>query len=175
MRRLHIGGRIRTNGWEVLDASSRPEVDHVGDASDLSKFASESFHALYASHVLEHFDYAEERLLDVLKEWRRVLHPDGTLYVSIPDLDILAEMFLLRESLSLEDRWLVMRMMFGGHTDESDYHLTGLNEEFLRMYLDAAGFTDVRRVDDFGLFDDTSTYTFKGVPISCNVTARRRA
>jgi hypothetical protein len=30
---------------------------------------------------------------------------------------------------------------------------------------------DVRRVDEFGIFDDTSSFAFNGVPISCNLIA----
>ncbi len=66
---------------------------------------------------------------------------------------------------------MAMRMIFGGHVDQYDYHLVGLNEEFLIQYLRAAGFTNIRRVEELGLFDDTSTVTLRGVPISLNMTA----
>lgn len=172
MRRLHIGGRTRADGWEVLDALPRPEVDHVGNARDLSRFPDGTFEAVYASHVLEHFSYVRD-LLPVLREWNRVLVPGGMLYASVPDMDTLAELFLLRESISLEDRWMVQRMMFGGQVDDYDFHHVGLNEEFLAAFLRDAGFADLRRVDDFGLFQDTSLATFNGVPISCNLMARK--
>lgn len=92
-RKLHIGGQVRTAGWEVLDANPGPCVDHVGNAGDLSAFADGLFEQLYASHVLEHFDY-QEQLLKTLTEWRRVLAPSGTLCVSVPDLDTLARLYL---------------------------------------------------------------------------------
>jgi predicted SAM-dependent methyltransferase len=169
-RRLHIGGHVRTAGWEVLDANPGPCVDHVANAADLSDFADNSFEQLYASHVLEHFDY-KEQLLKTLTEWRRVLVPSGTLCVSVPDLDVLARLFLDRTLLSGQDRFLVMRMIFGGHMDKYDYHLVGLNEEFLTGYFHAAGFIDIRRVSEFGLFDDTSRMKVKTIPISLNMTA----
>jgi predicted SAM-dependent methyltransferase len=172
MRKLHIGGQVRAPGWEVLDAIEHPAADHVGLASDLSRFGDSTFEALYASHVVEHLDYHKE-LIAGLKEWNRVLVPGGTLYVSAPDLDTLAELFLLRESLSADDRFMVMRMMFGGHATPFDYHLVGLNEEFLHDFLVVAGFVDIKRVEDFGLFQDTSTMRFHGWPISVNLTARR--
>jgi predicted SAM-dependent methyltransferase len=169
-RKLHIGGRVRTSGWEVLDAIPAPWVDHVADAEHLVGFPDNTFEQIYASHVLEHFDY-NGQLQDTLKEWWRVLQPGGTLYVSVPDLDILARLFLDRTMLSVEDRYLVMRMIFGGHIDEYDYHLAGLNEEFLRKFLHDAGFTGMRRVAAFGLFDDTSSAVLKNVPFSLNVIA----
>ena len=98
MRRLHIGGHVRTQGWEVIDANPGPCVDHVGNAADLSRFETATFTDVYASHVLEHFDYKDD-LIATLKEWRRVLVPGGTLHVSGPDLDILARLFCERENL----------------------------------------------------------------------------
>jgi predicted SAM-dependent methyltransferase len=169
-RRLHIGGHVRTAGWEVLDANPGPCVDHVGNAADLSAFADNSFEQLYASHVLEHFDY-QGQLLQTLAEWRRVLAPNGTLCVSVPDLDVLARLFVDRTLLNPQERFLVMRMIFGGHIDKHDYHLVGLNDEFLTSYLHAAGFAGIRRVADFGLFDDTSSMELKTVPISLNMIA----
>jgi predicted SAM-dependent methyltransferase len=169
-RRLHIGGHTRTPGWEVLDANPGPSVDHVGNAADLSRFAENSFEQIYASHVLEHFAYLR-RLVPALIEWRRVLRPSGTLFLSVPDLDVLARLFVDRGNLSVEERFLVMRMIFGGQADEHDYHLAGLNEEFLTSYLTAAQFTGIRRVDNFGLFDDTSTMELKGTRISLNMIA----
>ena len=66
-----------------------------------------------------------------------------------------------------------MRMMFGGHVDEYDYHLVGLNEEFLNSYLYHAGFVNARRVKGFGLFDDTSNMVFKDTAISLNIIAEK--
>jgi predicted SAM-dependent methyltransferase len=170
MRKLHIGGHVRTPGWEVIDANPGPCVDHVGNAADLSRFETGTFTDVYASHVLEHFDYKDE-LPATLNEWHRVLVLGGTLHVSVPDLDILARLFCERQHLTGQDRYMVMRMIFGGHVDRYDYHLVGLNQEFLVQYLSNAGFTNMCRVEEFGLFDDTSTATLRGVPISLNMTA----
>jgi predicted SAM-dependent methyltransferase len=161
-------------GWEVLDANPGPCVDHVGNADNLSIFADDSFEQLYASHVLEHFDY-QGKLLETLTEWRRVLAPHGTLSVSVPDLDVLSRLFLDRALLSREERFLVMRMIFGGHIDRYDYHLVGLNEEFLTGYLQTAGFIGIRRIPEFGLFNDTSGLLLKNIPISLNMVAMKPA
>jgi predicted SAM-dependent methyltransferase len=154
----------------VLDANPGPCVDHVANASDLHDFEDNSFVQIYASHVVEHFDYRDQ-LIQTLKEWCRVLAPAGTLCVSVPDLDTLARLFVDRSLLSVQDRFLVMRMIFGGHIDKYDYHLVGLNEEFLTEYLQAGGFTGIRRVSRFGLFQDTSCLELKNVPISLNMIA----
>lgn len=171
-RKLHIGGTVRAPGWEVLNINPGAHVDHVGNANDLTRFADGTFLALYASHTLEHFDYSGE-LEHTLTEWARVLVPGGTLYLSVPDLETLAKLLLVREDLSISERFLVMRMMFGGHVDEHDYHLVGLNEEFLGYFLSRTGFPAFRRVPSLGLFQDTSELRLKGIPISLNVVATK--
>src|ERR1700743_1099354 len=125
-RRLHIGGHIALRGWGVIDANPGPIVDHVGNAKDLSRFEAGTFGEVYASHVLEHFDYKDE-LLATLKEWHRVLIPGGMLHVSVPDMDVCARLFLDKQQFTTEERWFIMRMIFGGHVDQYDYHLIGLN------------------------------------------------
>jgi predicted SAM-dependent methyltransferase len=169
-RRLHIGGRVRREGWEILDVNPGPQVDHVGDAIDLARFADGTFTELYASHVLEHFDY-KDALTAALREWHRVLAPGGVLRLSVPDIDILAHLLLQRHRLDPNQRFQVMRMIFGGHVDAHDYHLVGLNQDFLAGFLGAAGFEAPQRVQRHGLFPDTSDLIVAGTPISLNVTA----
>lgn len=61
---------------EILDIKPRPEVDYVGNASDLSQFDTNFIDVIYASHVLEHFYYGlNNELINTLKEWHRVLKP----------------------------------------------------------------------------------------------------
>jgi predicted SAM-dependent methyltransferase len=173
-RRLHIGGHQARDGWEILDARPGPQVDHVGDATDLSRFADGCFAELYASHVLEHFDY-KDALGIALAEWRRVLEPGGVLRLSVPDLDILAHLLLQRHTLDINQRFLVMRMIFGGHMHEHDYHQVGLNQDFLVSFLTHAGFERVQRVTRHGLFEDTSDTMLAGTPISLNLVAHKPA
>jgi predicted SAM-dependent methyltransferase len=170
MRKLHIGGQIGIPGWEVLDANPGSCVDHVGNAGDLSRFETDTFGEVYASHVLEHFDFKDE-LSATLKEWHRVLVPGGLLRVSVPDMDTLARLFVDRQLLSQDDRYLVMLMIFGAHVDQYDYHKVGLNEELLLRYLFGAGFAKAARVPMFDLCEDTSRLTLKGTPISLNMMA----
>ncbi len=171
-RKLHIGGKDPRPGWEILDVNPGPHVDHVGDAVDLSRFADGTFGEVYASHVLEHFDY-KAGIATALKEWHRVLAPGGVLRLSVPDLDTLAALLLQRERLDVNQRFQVMRMIFGGHVDAHDYHLVGLNQDFLAGFLFAAGFDQLQRVTRHGIFRDTSDMTVAGQPISLNLTARK--
>lgn len=172
-RRLHIGGTTKSDGWEVLNANPAPYVDHVCNANDLSRFADNTFIEIYASHVVEHLDYNGE-LKDTLQEWNRVLVSGGKVFISVPDLDILAELILEKNKLTVDERFFVMRMIFGGHIDKYDYHVVGLNEDFLTAFLNSSGYVNIKRVQKFGLFNDTSSMLFKGVAISLNMTAEKR-
>lgn len=170
MRRLHLGGKIRVAGWEMMNVVPSPEVDHVGDARDLSRFAEASFDELYASHLIEHFDYRDE-LAQTLREWWRVLIPGGFLRISVPDMEVLAHLLLEIPKDRQAERFALTRMLFGGHVDAWDYHKVGFTQDMLAWFLLATGYADVSRVADFGLFDDTSSMRFLGVPISLNMVA----
>jgi predicted SAM-dependent methyltransferase len=174
MRKLHIGGVIRAEGWEIFDINPSSAVDHIGDARDLSRFPNATFDAIYASHVVEHFDFVRE-LPETLAEWRRVLIPGGSLYVSAPDLEALARLFLDKERLSVHERFHVMCIIFGGHLDKYDYHVVGLDQDILAKYLLDTGFVRLRRVKRFGFFADSSAMEYKGVPISINLIADKPA
>jgi predicted SAM-dependent methyltransferase len=171
-RKLHIGGKIAAPGWEVINAIPDSYVDHLGNANDLSRFPDNCFDVIYASHVLEHFDYRDE-LAATLKEWNRVLKTPGRLYVSVPDIDVLARLLLAKERLSKDERFFVMRMIFGGHIDAHDYHCAGLNEEFLTDFLLTAGFRPIKKVETFDIFQDTSCKIFKGELVSLNLVAEK--
>lgn len=171
-RRLHIGGKVGKEGWELLNATDAPFVDHVCNASDLGQFADGTFEEIYASHVLEHFDYATT-LVPTLREWWRVLAPGGRLFVSVPDIDVLARFFIDKQSFDARQRYEIMRMIFGGHDDRYDYHQVGLNEELLDAYLHEAGFVNFRRVAEFGIFDDASKIRIWDNLISLNVVVEK--
>lgn len=169
--KLHIGGREKRDDWMILDALPGPIVDFVGNCNDLSFLPDESCSEVYASHVLEHLGYDSE-LPKTLVGIYRILKPGGRLRAAVPDLEMLCRLFL-HPSLDGEGRFQVMRMMFGGRTTAYDVHYVGLSFEFLNGFLQEIGFRDVQRVREFGLFDDSSTLLFGGVPISLNVEARK--
>jgi predicted SAM-dependent methyltransferase len=169
--RLHIGGRERREGWTVFNIEPGPHVDHVGDCRNLSQFTDGSVAEIYASHVFEHLGYFDE-LPQVLTECFRILSDDGCLRISVPNLEILCRLFL-RPELGAEQRFHIMRMMFGGQMDANDFHKVGLTFEFLDDFLRTAGFTSVQKIDTFDLFDDDSSLQIGGNFISLNVTAAK--
>ena len=158
MRNLHIGGKIVHKDWEIFNIEDAEWVDHVGNAVDLSRFEDETFDAVYASHVLEHFDYnslAGDSLHHAMAEWKRVLKIGGKLFLSVPNLDRLCELFL-DKTLPFDDRVQVMRMIYGGHTNEHNYHYVGFDKDLLLSVFAEAGYKKVWHIKNFGIFDDSS-------------------
>jgi len=171
-RKLHIGGKEKHPDWEILDANQSDLTDHVGNANNLSIFENNTFDAIYSSHVLEHFSYQNE-LSHVLSEWHRVLKPGGIMYASVPNLEVLCELFLMKDQLSSQDRFNVMRMMYGGQIDPYDFHKVGYNAEILGSFFNHAGFENIRIVEAFDIFNDTSKMEFGGRCISLNMIAEK--
>jgi predicted O-linked N-acetylglucosamine transferase (SPINDLY family)/predicted SAM-dependent methyltransferase len=167
--RLHVGGKEARAGWKILNVQPGPDVDYIGNCTELGQFADGSVQEVYASHVLEHLGYKAE-LPRALAEFHRVLRAGGRALISVPDFDILCRLFLDTRHGMME-RYSVMRMAFGGQMDEHDYHHVGLNYEFLSKYLFDAGFSRIERVGRFDLFDDDSTLEYLGEAISLNVVA----
>jgi predicted SAM-dependent methyltransferase len=172
--KLHIGGQQAHPDWQILDIEDRPEVDFVGDAQDLSQFEDGSIEMIYASHVLEHFHYGVgDELMNTLREWFRVLEPGGHLLISVPNLRTLCELYG-RPDLGPEDRYHLMRIIFGGHTNEFDVHRVGFDPDILVSYLHGAGFEEWMVLDvGFDLFEDCSLVEFKGVMVSLNMMATK--
>lgn len=164
--RLNIGGQEAREGWKILDAIPRDEVDFVGDVRNLEAFADESCIEIYCSHVLEHVGQAD--VLETLNGLFRILAPAGRLYISVPDMDMLAWLFV-NPSMGKPQRFQIMRMMFGGQTDEFDFHKIGLNFGFLMDYLQDVGFSSVEHVEFLNLFEDSSALEVCGHRVSLNL------
>ena len=170
LNRLHVGGRQVKAGWKILNIQPGVGVDYVGDIRDLSQFSDGTFDVVYGSHVLEHI--SQNEMVSTLAGLNRILTPNGELWISVPDLEVLSRLFI-DPNLDKAARFHVMRMMFGGQTDPFDFHYIGLTYEFLMDYFGQAGFEWAQRVHEFGVFDDTSSFAPYGVLISLNVIAHK--
>ncbi|WP_375512330.1 methyltransferase domain-containing protein [uncultured Nostoc sp.] len=171
--KLHIGGNQTHPDWKIFDVEPRPEVDYIGNASDLSQFESNSIAAIYASHVLEHFYHAiDNELINTITEWHRVLKPGGQLFISVPDLKKLCWLYLYPE-LTVVDRLSLMRIIFGAQTNIYDVHKVGFDFEILAICLEEVGFTEYYQVEEFDWFNDCSKIRISNTLISLNVIAKK--
>uniref|UniRef100_H3HDK8 protein O-GlcNAc transferase n=1 Tax=Phytophthora ramorum TaxID=164328 RepID=H3HDK8_PHYRM len=169
--RLHIGGHAKDPDWWIVDANDGDIVDFVMNMANLYAFPDNSVDAIYGSHVLEHCTHGVGHELEqTLREWHRVLRPGGQLFVSVPNLFVLATLFI-NESIPHQHRMWFMTVIFGGQIDVYDVHKVGFDEAILLAYLEQAGFCDFTGHDDFGFFQDSSVLIVYDTPISLNVQA----
>lgn len=91
------GSGLRSPGllsadWRELRLDADPAVkpDLLAPAHDLSLIADAEMDAVFSSHCIEHL-YLDQAV-PALREWRRVLRPDGFLLLVCPDLQAAAEM-----------------------------------------------------------------------------------
>jgi SAM-dependent methyltransferase len=83
-RRLEIGpGKERIQGFETLNIIDDGHTDYVRDAAAKLPFPDDTFILIYASHVVEHIPWYQT--VSVLREWVRVLVPEGSLEVWVPN------------------------------------------------------------------------------------------
>jgi predicted SAM-dependent methyltransferase len=179
---VHLGsGGLRIAGFLNIDADFAIDCDVVARSERL-KLAAGSVACIYASHLFEHIE--RQRVSDVLRNWHAVLKPGGKLYLCVPDLETLARLYLetLPRCDTEEGRQkidLIARVIYGGQTDAFDFHYFGYSLATIRVWLEAAGFTDIRRFDRVDLkvapFRDGGYACIGDTLISLNVEATRPA
>jgi predicted O-linked N-acetylglucosamine transferase (SPINDLY family)/predicted SAM-dependent methyltransferase len=168
--RLHIGGKEPKAGWKIVNIQAGPDVDFIGNCTSL-RFEDNTVDEVYASHVLEHLGFRNE-LPQALQEIRRVLKPGGVLRMSVPDLEVLCRLFV-DPAVPRDQKFSLMRHMFGAQEDEHDFHKVGLTWDFVVSFFKQAGFSTARRVEEFRIFNDFSSYRRFGVFVSLNVEATK--
>ena len=122
--RLDIGGGENPMpGWINVDRR------HGMEAYPL-QYPDNSIDEVRASHVLEHFPMAD--LEKVVKEWVRVLKPGARIRIAVPDIVECAKAVLARHPLAAG-------FMYGGQTDENDFHRCGMDKGDLTTLMFRAG------------------------------------
>jgi hypothetical protein len=163
-RVLHVGcgsnrpGKLHpsfnADGWQEirLDIDAEVQPDIVACITDMRQVAEASVEAIWSSHNLEHL-YAHEVPL-ALKEFWRVLKPDGFVLITLPDLQAAAEYVArgqLEEVIYVSPAGPVsaLDMCYGFRPalatgNRFMAHKTGFTAATLRQKLVDRGFVDVR-------------------------------
>lgn len=117
-RMLNIGcGAVFHPDWVNLDAAPADPSVIACDIRDGIPYEDGSFDAVYASHVLEHLDPASGTRL--LQDCRRVLRPAGILRIVVPDLEVIARLYIasLEDAAAGDERarprydWLMLELL----------------------------------------------------------------
>jgi FkbM family methyltransferase len=107
----------QAEGWVNMDLNPRWNPDFVGDWNDLSAWDDNSMELVVSHHSLEHVGCGEAT--GFIKESYRVLQPEGSLLIFVPDMKALAQRWLLGQI----DDYTYMVNVYGAYMDdEADRH-----------------------------------------------------
>lgn len=183
MIRLHLGcGKKFMPGYIHIDLNDFNHLDYKHDIRTLPMFEDNSVDLIYFCHGIEYLDRVE--IIEVLKEWKRVLKPEGVLRLALPDFEALANLYVETKDLKL-----VAGQLFGRWpiSDGSVfYHKTTYDFKTLTNVLLNSGFKDVKRwdwqvvfVDELFGYDDYSKAYYphlqfdKGKLLSLNIECNK--
>jgi hypothetical protein len=177
-RRLEIGGGPHAQrGFLHVDVDpGAHHLEWVAPAWDLplpDGWATD----VVAVHALEHVEPA--RLVETLREWRRVLAEDGRVEVHVPNGPALMEAFVARP---VPEKWPIMGSILGMYCSpdvrapqglrlRADHQLI-FDVPLLRWALEEAGFTDIR--DLTGVAEDRHTAPWRALVPDYSLIAEAR-
>jgi predicted SAM-dependent methyltransferase len=127
---LCSGQRPFAKPWINVDVNSRWNPDVEADGSSMPMFPDGTAEMIVIHQGLEHFGCGEASAM--LKECYRILAPEGSLIVSVPDMLKLAKMWL-RGELTTQ---VYMTNVYGAYMDSiADRHMWGFDPLSLTDYL----------------------------------------
>lgn len=140
--KLDVGvGDAPAPGYFHADIQYAPGVDIICDARKIP-LADNSVIELRSAHLIEHFP--KEEIPDLLKEWYRLVKPNGIIRILVPNFMKVCSQITNKE-IPLE---LGLLWIYGGHRDQYDIHHWGYTFEILKYFLSNAGFLDIIQVEN---------------------------
>lgn len=155
--KLHLGCGKRDFGpeWVHIDCGDHQHITFHNIVS--LPFEDNSCDVVYASHVIEYFD--RESIVDVLKEWHRVLKLGGIIRLAVPDFEAMIKLYYFK-MMPIE---IFLGPLYGKMQPpgcEVIYHKTTYDFRSLKALLKDIGFDNVRLYDwrqtEHGCIDDHS-------------------
>lgn len=142
----HWGGEAYPLKVPIEDGSGEYNSLHLANRCD----------EIYASHILEHLPFRDTE--NAIKEWVKCLKVNGRLRIAVPDMIAIVKQIAEGNPHKLP----LMGYIYGGQTDENDFHKNGFDEPGLRKMMQDAGLTSIKRFAP--IIDDCSA-----LPISLNL------
>ncbi len=181
MKKLHLGCWHRDfPGFINIDLCDMPHIHYKSNINKLPFIDDSDIDLIYCSHALEYFDSIEAR--KVLEEWNRVLKPNGTLRISVPNFEALIKVYKKTNDINKVLGPLYGRMEIN-NGDLKLYHKTCYDFKSLSRLLELEGFKNIRLYDwretDHSQFDDHSQAYFphmdkeNGILVSLNIECQK--
>ncbi len=173
---IHLGcGDINWPTFINIDARPHKHIHYLSKVDKLPFLKDNSVDLIYVSHCLEHISHL--KVLDVLKEWNRILKIGGLLRISVPDFDFIIDIYNKNKS----DMKSIIQPLMGGQDYSYNFHYIMFNEKYLYELLAESNFTDIRKwkhgQDEYALMPDWSgreiLYKNNLFPISLNMEATK--
>lgn len=155
--------------WVHNDIVYTDGIDCIGYAHNLP-VASESMDLVYASHVLEYYDWPSARAI-VLPEWKRILKPGGILRIAVPDFSELVSWYLHDYKPGTSLLTDIIGPLFGkmGGEEGVIYHKSTYDYETLSEMLEKCGFNTIKLWDwqktEHSHIDDHSQAYLPKIPL----------
>lgn len=116
--------------------SELPNVDVVGDVTDLSRYNDETFDWILASDILEHFPL--KRTIDILIEWKRVLKIGGSIEFRVPNLEAICRQY--KQGNAKRISWL----LYGAQDYPENFHYVCFDRTWLEELCTSVGLTPIQ-------------------------------
>lgn len=145
LMKLDIGcGIFKRDGYTGVDIDPICHPDICAPMNSIP-LPDNSVSEIYSSHALEHQGKFE--IVPILKEWKRILIPGGTLVIEVPDLRWCVQNWLFRQT----NDWH-LDALFGQQTGIGEFHKTGFTPRIMEGYIEEAGLVvvDQTTIDSHG-------------------------
>lgn len=145
---LHLGcGKRFIPGFIHIDLNDFPHIDYRHDIKTLPMIEDDTVDLIYFCHGIEYFDRVE--IIDVLKEWKRVLKKGGILRLAMPDFEALIAVYKKYKDLDKVIGPLYGRWEIKGKDNKQKilYHKTVYDFKSIKNLLESQGFAKVKKYD----------------------------
>jgi len=162
-RRMQLGcGDRRVDGWFNVDIEGGD--CRIDIAAGTLPWDDDAFDVVVCQHVIEHLEIRTQ-LIPLLRELRRVVTDDGSLWLSCPDMEKVCRSYvscgmrdLYEARLKRHPRWQMQEGMPITHMANQLFHQFGehvnlFDLPLLTWTVQQAGFADIQRVDEDTLIE----------------------
>ena len=140
--KINVGcGEDIRAGFINADIQNLSGIDLSIDCRNLNIFDDESIDFIVAQRLLEYIPRRD--MLSTLKEWYRILKPNGCVEIRVTDISFLTKSLYLNSissEMGLSDE-MVISLIYGQQLSEYDVKYNGFTSSFLQGVLTGCGFT----------------------------------